>query len=1052
MTSQRIVRFEVPSQQVLEQLAHHEFGFDAQPAPAAGEFSREVHFDTPAGDLERRGISARLTILSNGRSTFAVNVLNGEVAAAERVSSEFITETDISAEDVLFALDVEPVRLLRSIIDPRHLQSRVELETTCRRRILEANDSHGSSLELCLFAVTVRRDEAAIDFFEVEIAGDPEAAEAVDELAGELRDKYGLMPTYPSRVARARALLEEVEVDRLAQELAHSRRVAVVVVRDGAVALIRAGEELRVPQGEGWGEAACRRVLRQSFGSSRGRVRFLGTNPGFGWGPALEVWLVEGAGEAGDDPATLEMFWLPLHEISARAASPELRHAETLAALHTLLRNVPITRGATPDRISRTAASRTTHQSAPVQVTEAVEAVEGFQRRRTRELERPPPEALLNMELSELAFQERVLALAADPEVPLLERFNFLSIVGSNLDQFFRTRVAGFHKQLASGSRKLTLDGLTASEQLEVIGIRTRRLIADAYDLLWNDLLPALRGEGIDLVDWSQLLPSEQAYLEENYAAQLGAVLNPLTADPGHSFPHVRNLRPALAVNLRSPVDEDAHLAVIELPGDLPRFLPLPGGRRFVPIEEVVRAALTDLFHGAEVLEAHLFRVTRSANISVDEEAPDRLEAVQEKLLRRTLASIVRLEVEAAMPEWMRERLLRDLQFSSREAVSVLSEADVYAVDRLVDLFALEEIAELPIEELHYPPFERSIALDRERTVWEQIAEGDKLLRFPRDSFESGVERLLAAAAADEDVVSIRITLYRTSRASHVVDLLRKARRRGKEVVALIELTASFDEQRNIEWARMLESTGIHVVFGPPRLKVHAKVLLIVRHEADQPRRYTYVGTGNLNAATAAAYTDLGLLTADAGVGEELQEVFNGLTGNATPEGFEHLLVAPVNMRERFLEMIERETALALAGRNGRIRIKINGLTDPAVIAALYRASQAGVRCDLVVRGICCLRPGVPGLSENIHVRSILGRFLEHSRIFEFWNDGAPEYFIGSADWRPRNLSRRVEVVTPIVDPEHRRTLSQILDEDLSNPSAWELMPDGSYSRVEPRE
>ncbi|HET7321935.1 MAG TPA: polyphosphate kinase 1, partial [Longimicrobiaceae bacterium] len=372
-------------------------------------------------------------------------------------------------------------------------------------------------------------------------------------------------------------------------------------------------------------------------------------------------------------------------------------------------------------------------------------------------------------------------------------------------------------------------------------------------------------------------------------------------------------------------------------------------------------------------------------------------------------------------------------------------EEDVYSVDRFVDLQGLSEISELPMEELHYPPFPRSSPLDPDASVWSIIESGDVLVRFPRDSFEETVERVLAVAADDERVASIKITLYRTSRSSDVVNLLRRARRNGKEVLSLVELKASFDEQRNIEWARALEAAGIHVIYGPAHLKVHAKVMLIVRREEEGVRRYAYVGTGNLNAATAAGYTDLGLFTADPVITEEIQDVFNGLSGYSIRTDYERLLVAPFNMRERFLALIEREAEHARAGRGGQMRVKINGLTDPEIIAALYRASQSGVRIEMVVRGICCLRPGVPGLSENISVVSILGRFLEHSRIYRFANAGEPEYFIGSADWRPRNLSRRVEVVTPVRDPSHHAVFDSILEADLESPGAWELRPDGEY-------
>jgi len=1053
MTSERVLRFEVPSRELLEHLAMGEIVPGLRAGHARKEFFREIYFDTLAADLDRRGVTARLTIRADGVRTLSVDVQEREGPEGDRVRSHSIAEVNGAEPEELFARDSEPARLLRSMLEPDSLTVRLELETMRWKRTAHL-DGIDEDIVLALDAVTLRQGDIAVEFDELEVTIPVEDDGPIKKLVAELRTAHGLAPTFSSRIARARDILDEVEVERLQRELVSARQVAVVLQRGQELALVRKEDGLRIPVGPGWGEEACRRVLRATFGSSHGEVRLLSTNPGFGNRPALEVWLAQRNTPVREEECADEIVWVPLDSAIRRAASLELRDTSTLTALHTISRTAFLSaptvrsepeheqhqaRPAVPERPFRLLS-----RDESAQVTAPTGA---FERQKTKGLDRPPPEALLNMELSELAFQERVLALAKDPTVPLLERVRFVSILGSNLDQFFRTRVAGFHKQLASGSRKLTLDGLTPGQQLEAIGLRVRQILTDTYAFLWNELIPDLRDEGIELLSWDDLDEYDRDYLEDNYAMQLAAVLTPLAADPSHPFPHIRNLRPALAVVVRSAEDGAEHFAAIELPGELPRFVPLPGGRRFIPIEEVIRAGLPELYRGLDVAHAYVFRVTRSANLDIDEDTPDLLQAVQEKLLRRSLGPIVRLEVEDSMPEEMRDSLLRELQFAAGESVSTLGPADVYAVDRLVDLFGLAEIADLPVEELHYPPLERRQPLDG-RSVWQQLSEGDILVRFPYDSFEESVERVLSAAVSDDKVVSVKITLYRTSRSSQVVNLLRKARRQGKDVLALVELKASFDEQRNIEWARKLESTGIHVVYGPAHLKVHAKVLLIVRREPAGLKRYTYIGTGNLNAATAAAYTDLGLLTANQELGEELQDVFNGLTGYSAPTQFEHLLVAPFNMRERFLELISREVDHARAGREGRIRVKINGLTDPEVIAALYRASQAGVRCDLVVRGICCLRPGVPGLSERITVRSILGRFLEHARIFEFWNGGDPEYFIGSSDWRPRNLSRRVEIITPIFDPRHRATLASILTEDLANPKGWVLHADGSYHQA----
>ncbi|HEY0809785.1 MAG TPA: polyphosphate kinase 1, partial [Longimicrobiales bacterium] len=449
-----------------------------------------------------------------------------------------------------------------------------------------------------------------------------------------------------------------------------------------------------------------------------------------------------------------------------------------------------------------------------------------------------------------------------------------------------------------------------------------------------------------------------------------------------------------------------------------------------------------------EVVRAHTFRVTRSGNLDIAEEpAGGILPAVEAEVARRPFGGPVRLEVESTMPTPMRDRILRELQYEIPESVTTLSEGDVYPVERFVDLVALKEIAALDIPELKFKDIERHVPFDEKPSIFDQLRNGDRLVCFPYDSFDKSVERLITEAADDPDVVSIKITLYRTDRGSRIVQALARAREAGKDAFALVELKASFDERRNVEWARSLESSGVHVVYSPANFKVHAKTALVVRSEKGEMQRYAYIGTGNMNAATARGYTDLGLFTTDAELTEEVNSVFNILTGYSAGGEFQHLLVSPFNMRTRFLELINREVEHAQAGRGGFVRVQMNGLADRRLIGALYRASRAGVRVEMAVREICCLRPQLTGASENITVVSKLGRFLQHSRIYRFENNGEPEYFIGSADWRPRNLSKRVEVVTPIRDPHHRAILDELLDSYLSDPDVWRLRPDGSYVR-----
>lgn len=658
-----------------------------------------------------------------------------------------------------------------------------------------------------------------------------------------------------------------------------------------------------------------------------------------------------------------------------------------------------------------------------------------------------PEAALLNMELSNLAFQQRVLELAADRSFPLLERLRFISIFGSNLDEFFMTRVAGFQRQLALGNSKRTMDGLSPAEQLALIRSRTDRLLELVYGTILPELYTSLREHGIEVVRREDLTEAERSLLRRQYGYALDALLTPLPVEPGDPIPHVRNLRPALGVRLREGSGGE-QLSILTLPSDAPALVPLPGGRRFVPLEEVLRLNLPRLFTGCEVLGSHLFRVTRSGNLSMQPDGPeDVVQVVAENVAMRPFQPLARLEVEESMPRDLRERLLADFAREAEGRSSRLGEQDLYAVPGLVDLKRFESIASLPIPQLRFPKIHRTSPLPRSRSTFERIRRRPVLVRFPRHAFQGTVARFIHEAATDPKVEEIRITLYRTNRSSRIVRMLRRAHLNGKRVVAFIEVKASFDERRNIEWGRSLEAAGIQVLYGPPSVKVHAKIAVVRRREGKRLRTYSYIGTGNLNAATAGSYTDLGLFTADQAVGAELLDIFDALADEPAKGSYQELIVAPFNIRQRFLGLIQRETENARAGRPAGIRVKLNGLADREVIAALYEAAGAGVEIELAVRGICALRPGVEGLSETIRVVGNAGRYLEHSRIFRFENAGQPEYFIGSADWRGRNLSRRVEVLIPIELPAHRAVLDSILHEKLTEETAWDLLPSGEYVR-----
>jgi len=661
-------------------------------------------------------------------------------------------------------------------------------------------------------------------------------------------------------------------------------------------------------------------------------------------------------------------------------------------------------------------------------------------------------EAVINPELSWLEFNARVLALAEDPATPLLARLRFLAIFTTNLDEFFMTKVGGLKQAVAAGVTKRSIDGRTPRELLQAMQPRLRALLRRQYRCFAELKEGELRRNGVRIRDWADLDQSERAQLKIYFDEQVFPVLTPkaVTSAPGHPFPRIEDLRLSLAVVVRDPRTDREHVNVLNLSDALPRFVRLKDTRDFVPIEDLIRAYGSALYRGRTVLGFHPFRLTRSGEVEFAEHtAANFLEVVEEEVRRRPFGAIIRVEVARGMPEAVLDMLLSELRHEDNRDGIPLEASDVYEVDGPVDLGALAEIAELEIPELDYPPFAPVVPVDRHRSLFDLLDERDLLVHHPYESFEDTVQRFLSDAADDPEVTTIKLTLYRTGGRSLVVDALKRAAAAGKDVSVFVEIKARFDEETNIFWAKQLERAGIHVITGLVALKTHAKVALVVRRRGERLRRYAHIGTGNYNAATAHVYTDFGLLTSDPTITADLQALFNELTGSSrAPAGeYQRLLVAPTFMLRRFLEMIQREAALARAGCGGHIRAKLNGLADTEVIEALYRASQAGVRIELSVRGICSLRPGVRGLSDNIRVVSVLGRFLEHGRIYCFGNAGDAEYYIGSADWRSRNLRRRVEVVTPVLDPALKARLDRILEIELNDPTAWRLLSDGTYER-----
>lgn len=658
-----------------------------------------------------------------------------------------------------------------------------------------------------------------------------------------------------------------------------------------------------------------------------------------------------------------------------------------------------------------------------------------------------PSGRFLDRERSWLAFNERVLELAEDPETPLLERANFLAIFASNLDEFFMVRVAGLKRRIATGVATRSASGFQPREVLDLIWTRSRELMARHAACYQQDVSPALADEGLHLIRWMELTEKEQARLFALFRQQIYPVLTPLAVDPAHPFPYISGLSLNLAVVVRNPVSGHHHFARVKVPPLLPRFLEA-SPHRYVPLEDVIAAHLEELFPGMEVLAHHMFRVTRNEDLEVEEDdAENLLQALEKELMRRRFGPPVRLEVEESIDPYVLDLLVRELK---------VADSEVYPLPGPLDLTGLSGITSaLDRPELKYPKFvartHRDLAEVESASAPDILAalrERDVLLHHPYDSFSTSVQAFLEQAASDPDVLAIKQTLYRTSGDSPIVDALIDAAESGKQVLVLVELKARFDEQANIKWARKLEESGCHVVYGLVGLKTHCKLSLVVRQEGDTLRRYAHVGTGNYHPKTARLYEDLGLLTADPQVGADLSDLFNRLSGYSRRETYRRLLVAPRSLRDGLVSRIQKEITHHEAGRPAFVRIKVNSIVDEAVCDALYHASLAGVPVDVWVRGICALRPGVPGLSENIRVRSVLGRFLEHSRLFSFGNGGEPEVWLGSADMMHRNLDRRIEALVRVADPAHRASLNRLLERGMSDTTAsWHLGPDGDWTR-----
>jgi polyphosphate kinase len=1013
-------RCAVSSPDILRRLAAHPLPLGLRSGATTRAFHRDIYFDAPDGTLQSRGVACRIRIGDDDRRVLMV-VLHG-AAGRER----FEAETDETDARRILDSDLEPARRLRAVLDPARLRAELEVETERLTRSARAAWWPLARFAFIYDVATVRRGAISRSFQEVKVyrlgAGRP----TLDKIALALEREHGLRLLLADKRERARLLLSAMENEVGARSVDTGRAVAVVAVESGRAAFRHDAESLRIPVREGSGEAACRRLLQESLGSTVGNLHLLGTVAARDRRYTLEVWLARQVRASGNG----SIEWIPLDQLDALVGSSNLRDPDTRAALLVAARAGAL--GEAP--VERRHSGPTTPVAPDTTTTDDL-----------------PPGRWLDADIGLLAFNTRVLELAEDASAPLLERLRYIAIVGSNLDEFFMVRVGAIkHGDRDVEGEAIGTDSPTDA-RLETLAAEARALVARQYRVL-AQVLAELETHGVRLRRWSELGSEQHAFLRAFFQEQVFPLLTPkaITLAPGHPFPRIPHLSLGIGIMTRDQYTGPMHFAHLEVPRELSRWIELPAGHAFVPVEDIVRARLDRIFSDRVVDTASTFRVTRSAELNVEEEsAGNLLQAMEEGATGRRRNAVVRVEVDREMSADMRDRLQRELRFEPGGAALPLRSNDIYEADGPLALRDFTELADLPIPELRFPPLQPRAALAPERSIWDVLRERDVLVHHPYDDFGGSVVRFFTEAADDPDVAAIKLTLYRAGLRSPIVDALVRAAEQGKKVAAFVELKARFDEERNISSARQLERAGVHVVHGIVRLKNHAKIALVTRREGGAIRHYAHIGTGNYNASTARAYTDLGLLTADESIGLDLADLFNHLTGTThAPTGpFRTLLVAPNFLLPTLLGHIERETEHARAGRPARIRAKLNGLSDAKVVDALYRASRAGVEIDLIVRSLCTLRPGVPDLSERVRVISVLGRFLEHARVYHFANGGEDEYYIGSADWRPRNLRRRVEVVTPVRDPEARARLDRMLELELADATAWELRASGEYVR-----
>ena len=1021
-------RYDVVSAEQLEKLSSAPLGSRTR---SSRLLYRDLYIDTDDDQLQRRGLACRLRVGSDDVRMLTLFVGTPNDPAPARRHEARVDSAD---PRVVLAGNSEPARRLAAVVDARLLQTRLELHV---ERVLRETDFDllGRPRVLLMYdRVQVRSGTSKRTFHQLTLRA-RRAGDAFVRLCRELESASGLRSIVAGTRERAQLLLKWMEREERGRARLSDAGVALVLARGSRLALFERDGVLFLPLERGSGVGAARTLLDRCTRVPMSDTRLLGKSSSLGPMPAMEVWTADVPADADvtGDVAGGQVVWLTTDEV---LASAQQLHPDALAALAVAIRSGAIG----GERDARAELRRS------IEITHAgLAAMHG-----SAEGEGAPGDPhYLNAELSIMEFTARVLALAEDVRTPLGERFRFLAIASANLDEFFMVRVAGIRRSAIEQSEERAPDGLTPRQQLDLISLHTRSLVARRYRC-YSACAAEAAAHGLRLVTWNELDVSRQDQLRAMVRDDLLPALTPLamTLSPGHPFPRLKHLSLSLAVVLLDRPGAAPHFAQVELPDDAPRFTPVPGMNAVIALEELVRANLDLLYPSSVVEQAYAFRVTRGADLEINEDrSPSLLHAVEEASKKRFEQPVLRVEVESAMPAVLRDVVLRELR--REHGGAALDAEDFYEVDGPLDLGALSELPLLADPAVGYPPFVATTPFERDASIWTAIDEGDRLFHHPFDDYAASVVRFFREAARDPAVTAIKATLYRAGARSPIVAALVEAAERGKDVVAFVELKARFDEERNVSWAKRLEQAGGRVVHGLIGVKNHAKVALVVRREGNRLRRYVHTGTGNYNAETARLYTDLSLFSADDDLSADVQDLFNELTGSsrAPAQLTRGALISPKQLLPELLAKIEREAAHARAGRGGRIRIKCNGLSEPDIVSALFRASADGVQVELVVRGVCTLRPGVPAVSEHISVVSVLGRFLEHARIFHFANGGADEYYIGSADLRPRNLRRRVELLVPVRDAACRARLDAILDAYIGDPTAWELTTAGEYVR-----